>query len=147
MKKELEILYKKGYFVRVEVMGDKVLAHYPPANILEEHSEAFTKEYSLADGGVVLDGEFIPLPFYLRRLSILCDIYSQCDYAQMHKSLIFFFKGNERHENYLDLFESLNLEDADKEKVVYKLLVGEEVSQSEAIPVFRSFKMMKGLML
>jgi len=147
MKKELEILRRKGYYIKVNNTGGKIKVDYPPFVLMEEESPAFSKEYELVDGGVMIEKEFLPLPFYLRRLAILSDIVSQAKYINIKPELIFYFSDGKEVDSFREALPTdLTKEDLTKETTVYKMLNGEEVPLEEQTAIFRNFKMMKGLM-
>lgn len=148
--KSLQVLKRHNYCVKVERIDDSHLkVTYPPFNIFTEKSAGFSKEYLIDNTGVVLDQDFIALPDYLRRVAIIADIHSQCYYLGIDKSLICFFDNDGKEvESIFTLTkanEPIDKNNLTREQIVYKMLVGEEVSQEEQVANFRNWKLMKGL--
>lgn len=149
LNKSLEVLKKLNYVVKMEQVGDlRYTVTYPPCSIYKKKYEGFVKEYSIEDGGVSLDGDFIELPPHLRRLAIFSDIASQLHYLNIDVGVLLFFKDGQEVANIFELIDvQLDEEGKTKEQLVYKLLVGEDVSAEDTKKVFRNFKLMKGLSL
>jgi hypothetical protein len=148
--KALQILKSHNYCVRVEKTGPfSYTVKYPPYSLFENKDDSFSKEYLFEDLGVVMDGECVELPLSLRRVGVLADIYSQCYHLKIHPSLIFFFNEEGKEvKNFFELVgDILEKDDLTKEQIIYKMLIGEKVSDEEQLANFRSWKLMKGLSL
>ena len=149
INKSLEVLKKLDFYIKMEPVGNlKYRITYPAITMYDKKYESFTKDYSIEEGGVILDGEFIELPGYLKRLSIFCDIISQIYYLGMNSNLLCFVKEDKQIN---DIFELIDIElDQDsklKEDILYKMLLSQDVPEDDKKKVFKSFKLMKGLIL
>ncbi len=151
--KTLKILKKYNYIVRVEQQSDESVykVTYPPFNIFEQKHDSFTKEYKIDLEGVVMDGERVGLPSFLKRVGIIADVYSQCYYLKINPSLICYFnnKGEEKDDFFALNENLLEKDELTKEQIIYKMLVqeGNGTTPEEQAANFRSWKIVKGLSL
>lgn len=147
MEIEKELLMKKGFYVEVKRVGEIYKVTYPPHTILKEKSPSFNTTYTLVEDGVVMGKEFVLLAAFLRRLAIIADIFSQCHYLHISPELVFYVDSEGRLTTWQNLITiDMTEEDLKKEETVRRLMFKEDVSTEQSLPLFRSYKLIFGLL-
>ncbi len=148
MRKELEVLKQRGYFVKVQrTEPGRYVASYPPNSIFEEKIDAFTTDYEIGPDHLGMDGCPLVLPRYAYRSAILADIHCQCRHLDINTDLVVYCDEEGKETDDINLFQvTLSDQEVRQEKTLNALIQREKVEDQELVKqVFRTFKMMVGL--